>query len=192
MLHAKTAVADGRWARVGSSNLNLSSWLANWELDVAVEDERFGHEMEEAYAADLSRATEVVLGARRPRTRGRPPRSRAPHRRREGSAVAAAGALRLGNAVGAALGGYRVLGPAEARLLALAAVVLLVLGAVTLTWPEIAAIPPAVLSVWLAIALLVKAWKLRRARRREMGGGDEPARAAGGDAGGEGFTRADR
>ena len=29
MLHAKTAVADGRWSRVGSSNLNVSSWLAN-------------------------------------------------------------------------------------------------------------------------------------------------------------------
>ena len=33
MLHAKTAVADHRWARVGSSNLNVSSWLANWELE---------------------------------------------------------------------------------------------------------------------------------------------------------------
>ena len=26
MLHAKTAVADGQWARVGSSNLNIASW----------------------------------------------------------------------------------------------------------------------------------------------------------------------
>ena len=26
MLHAKTAVADGQWARVGSTNLNLASW----------------------------------------------------------------------------------------------------------------------------------------------------------------------
>jgi cardiolipin synthase len=29
MLHAKTAVADGHWARVGSTNLNLASWLGN-------------------------------------------------------------------------------------------------------------------------------------------------------------------
>ena len=35
MLHAKTAVADGQWARVGSSNLNIASWLGNHELDVA-------------------------------------------------------------------------------------------------------------------------------------------------------------
>ena len=53
MLHAKTAVADGRWARVGSTNLNLQSWIGNWELDVAVEDERFAARMEEMYLDDL-------------------------------------------------------------------------------------------------------------------------------------------
>jgi cardiolipin synthase len=37
MLHAKTAVADGHWARVGSTNLNLASWFGNCELDVVVE-----------------------------------------------------------------------------------------------------------------------------------------------------------
>ena len=31
MLHAKTAVADGHWARVGSTNLNISSWFGNCE-----------------------------------------------------------------------------------------------------------------------------------------------------------------
>jgi phosphatidylserine/phosphatidylglycerophosphate/cardiolipin synthase-like enzyme len=39
MVHAKTAVADGRWARIGSTNLNISSWIGNWELDVVIEDE---------------------------------------------------------------------------------------------------------------------------------------------------------
>ena len=32
MMHAKTAVADGRWARIESTNLNINSWLGNWEL----------------------------------------------------------------------------------------------------------------------------------------------------------------
>ena len=41
MLHAKTAVADGRWSRVGSTNLNIASWATNWELDVVVEDAAF-------------------------------------------------------------------------------------------------------------------------------------------------------
>ena len=51
MVHAKTAVADGRWTRIGSTNLNVSSWLGNWELDVGIEDEGIAREM----AADLPR-----------------------------------------------------------------------------------------------------------------------------------------
>ncbi|HLI33812.1 MAG TPA: phospholipase D-like domain-containing protein [Terriglobia bacterium] len=54
MLHAKTAVADGRWARVGSTNLNLASWIGNWELDVVVEDDLFAREMEQMYLDDLA------------------------------------------------------------------------------------------------------------------------------------------
>ncbi|MGH9901039.1 MAG: phospholipase D-like domain-containing protein, partial [Pyrinomonadaceae bacterium] len=65
MLHAKTAVADGRWARVGSTNLNVASWLGNWELDVAVEDEEFARGMEEMYLADLDHSTEIVLNERK-------------------------------------------------------------------------------------------------------------------------------
>ena len=61
MLHAKTAVADGRWARVGSSNLNLASWIGNCELDIAIEDETFARCMETQYETDLSNATEIVL-----------------------------------------------------------------------------------------------------------------------------------
>jgi cardiolipin synthase len=61
MLHAKTAVADGRWARVGSSNLNLASWIGNCELDIAIEDEAFARCMETQYETDLSNATEIVL-----------------------------------------------------------------------------------------------------------------------------------
>lgn len=63
MLHAKTAVADSRWARVGSTNLNLTSWIGNWELDVAVQDEPFAAAMEQMYLEDVSHATEVVLTA---------------------------------------------------------------------------------------------------------------------------------
>ncbi|HTE16718.1 MAG TPA: phospholipase D-like domain-containing protein, partial [Burkholderiales bacterium] len=61
MLHAKTAVADGLWARVGSTNLNITSWIGNYELDVAVEDANFAAQMEAAYEEDLTNATEIVL-----------------------------------------------------------------------------------------------------------------------------------
>ena len=64
MLHAKTAVADGRWARVGSTNLNVASWFGNCELDAVIEDEPFAREMEEMYLQDLENATEIVLDAK--------------------------------------------------------------------------------------------------------------------------------
>src|SRR5664279_4425992 len=60
MLHAKTAVADGRWARVGSSNLNPASFISNYEIDVAMEDVGLAREMEDMFLADLENATEIV------------------------------------------------------------------------------------------------------------------------------------
>jgi len=65
MVHAKTAVADGRWARVGSTNLNLASWIGNWELDVIAEDEPFSQEMESMYLQGLAHSVEIVLHERR-------------------------------------------------------------------------------------------------------------------------------
>jgi cardiolipin synthase A/B len=39
ILHAKTSVAEGRWAPVGSTNLDIGSWLGNCELAIVAEDE---------------------------------------------------------------------------------------------------------------------------------------------------------
>jgi CDP-diacylglycerol--glycerol-3-phosphate 3-phosphatidyltransferase/cardiolipin synthase len=64
MVHAKTAVADGRWTRIGSTNLNLSSWLGNWELDVGIEDEGIASEMAATFLDDLTDATEIVITPR--------------------------------------------------------------------------------------------------------------------------------
>ena len=77
MLHAKTAVADGGWSRVGSTNLNLASWMSNYELDVAIEDERFSEQMAAQYEDDLQHATEIVL-TRRNRVRRAPKPNAAP------------------------------------------------------------------------------------------------------------------
>src|SRR5205085_4720745 len=92
MIHAKTAVVDGRWARVGSTNLNIASWMGNWELDVTVEDEGFAREVEEMYRRDLENSTEIVLSERRrvrPVTR-RPKGRRRARGSRKGSASRAA------------------------------------------------------------------------------------------------------
>jgi cardiolipin synthase A/B len=60
MIHAKTAVADGTWSRIGSSNMNLASLLGNWELDVAILDRDFAGELEDLFLHDLSSAVEVA------------------------------------------------------------------------------------------------------------------------------------
>jgi cardiolipin synthase len=174
MMHAKTAVADDLWARVGSTNLNFVSWMQNWELDVAVEDPAFAKQMAAMYQEDLARSTEIVLTRqnrvrrsddalipeRAPRAASTGARAR---RATSGSAGrAAAGALSVGNALGAALTGRRVLGPAEAGFLAKLAIVGLVIALISLLWPRLLAIPLGIIAAWLGITMFIKAWKLNR------------------------------
>ena len=163
MMHAKTAVADGRWARVGSTNLNPASWLGNWELDVVVENERFGQAMEQMFLNDLSTSTEIVLTeGRRVRPTPTSERTRRPATRASGSAGrAAAGAIRLGNTVGAAITNRRALGPAEASIMQITASLLTGLALVAYLWPRVVAVPLAVISVWCAVSLVIKAHRLR-------------------------------
>lgn len=183
MLHAKTGVADGRWARVGSTNLNLASWMGNWELDVAVEDGAFARDLEEVFEEDLENATEVVLGERRRLRRG-PRRLVGHHKRREGSAVATAGAIRLGNTVGAALGGHRVLGPEEARLLLGGGAALLATAALAIAFPWIVLAPVVAVLAWLGIALVLESVRARRGRPGDRAPGEVPA-PEGGETGAE-------
>jgi len=164
MMHAKTAVADGQWARVGSTNLNLTSWLGNWELDVIVEDQRFARKMEVMYEEDLSHATEIVIGLRRRRpivvARGMPQRRRKAVGGR--TTRAAAGVMRIGNAVGAAMTNRRKLGPAEAVIMLWSAAILVLFSVLAFIWPKAIAYPLVVISMWLAISLFVRGFKLRR------------------------------
>jgi cardiolipin synthase len=166
MLHAKTAVVDGRWARVGSSNLNLASWLGNCELDAVIEDAAFAREMEEMYLRDLSNATELVLDARkkvRPRAALAPAQALAARTRGRGSAGrAAAGAVRLGSALGAAFTNRRVLEPIEARLMSSAGLALLALALLFAAFPRLLAIPSALVLAWVGVALLQRGWALYR------------------------------
>lgn len=171
MLHAKTAVADGHWARVGSTNLNVASWLGNWELDVAVEDERAAREMEEMFLKDLAHSTEIILSAkRRVRSSDSPER---PHRERgigrKGAGRVAAGAIGVGNAVGAAITNHRLLGPAEAKIMLGAGLLLAGLTIVAVLWPRWITIPQAVIGGWTALALLIRAYRLHIGGRESAG-----------------------
>jgi cardiolipin synthase len=168
MLHAKTAVADDRWARVGSTNLNLASWLSNYELDVGIEDARVARVLAAKYEEDLTRSTEIVLTRRnRVRRAGAPagpaPRPRdAPRRAMSGSAGrAAAGAVSVSSALGAALTNRRTLGPAEAGLLVIMAVIAISFAVIAAIWPYVVAWPLAVLTMWLGVAWALKAHALR-------------------------------
>lgn len=157
MLHAKTAVADARWSRVGSTNLNPASWLGNWELDVVVEDEGFGSAMEAMYESDLANATEILLERRQ---KVRPiDAKRTPRRRGSGGSAtrAAAGALRIGNAIGSAIVARHVTGPAERRLFAQGGTILGLVAIVAFLWPPMLAWPVGAISLWLSVALLLRA-----------------------------------
>ena len=179
MLHAKTAVADSKWARVGSTNLNIASWLGNLELDVVVEDAAFAKRMEQMYLDDLENSTEVVLDARH--------KLRAPNepihyprriKRGGGSAGrAAAGALRISNAVGAAFTNRRVLEPVEARLMLMAGILLLILAALFVFFPRALSYPLSVLIAWIALSLLYRGYKLHFAQDW-LDGKEKPAEAA--------------
>jgi cardiolipin synthase len=143
MMHAKTAVADGRWARVGSTNLNITGWFSNYELDVIAEDEGFAREMEQAYLQDLDHATELVL---------------------EG-----AGAVRIGAAVGAALTAKeRTLAPVDVRVSLIAGAVLLASALLFVLFPRVLAVPVAVLLAWFAAALLYRGYREHRRERRAV------------------------
>ena len=179
MIHAKTAVVDGKWARVGSTNLNVASWMGNWELDVTIEDERFAHEMEEMYCRDLEHSTEIVISHRR---RVRPvdrPERKLPRRgrgsRRGSASRAAAGAIGIGSAVGAAITNRRLLGPAEARVMGLSAAFLLVLSFVAVKWPRVITYPLAFVGAWTGLAVLFRAYKLHRRGVKDDLAGKKPA-----------------
>ena len=62
VLHAKTAVVDGRWATVGSTNLDHLSLLVNLEVNAVFDDARVATALEDLFLEDL-RATHLVTPA---------------------------------------------------------------------------------------------------------------------------------
>ncbi|MEP7096311.1 MAG: phospholipase D-like domain-containing protein, partial [Dokdonella sp.] len=166
MLHAKTAVADSRWARVGSSNLNIASWLGNCEIDLAIEDAEFARQMEAQYRSDLDNATEIVLKMSRRQHRSSGSEKSTSARPQSGSSShAAASAMRIANSLGAAIMNRRVLGPAESGPLLVAGSVLLVCAVLTLIWPRVIAWPLAVLAIWIGTSLIIRYLDVRKRGR---------------------------
>lgn len=63
VLHAKTAVIDGVWGTVGSTNIDTRSFLHNKEINVIVFDEEFGAALEKAFSEDLSYSKEITAAS---------------------------------------------------------------------------------------------------------------------------------
>jgi cardiolipin synthase len=172
MVHAKTLVADHRWARVGSSNLNVSSLYGNYELDVLADDPVAAEVLAAQFRRDLQKSREVVLSPRRMRLPARLVRAPAtaeagahaddptatPHKRSgyELSAVAVV-ALR------------RVAGRLRRTLAGSVALFFLTVGVLLLVFPRVMGILIAAVMFWLSLGFAVYAFGKRRARGRDDG-----------------------
>jgi cardiolipin synthase len=180
MIHAKTAVADGVWTRVGSSNQNLQSLVGNWELDVAITDRHFATAMEAQFETDLAssveirllaspqspsvfrerRAVERVL-AESPEDERKPSRAEARANRRRsfrGSEVSRlVGRLaRAGSVLLRALIGERLIGREDVGWIAIVGVLLMAIGVGGALYPAWLGWPLAFFIFWLGVAALIR------------------------------------
>ena len=70
MLHAKTALIDGVWSTIGSTNLDWRSFLHNDEVNAVVLGQEFGAQMRAMFEADLAASEPITLEAWRQRPLG--------------------------------------------------------------------------------------------------------------------------
>ena len=68
LLHAKTALIDGVWSTVGSTNLDWRSFLHNQEVNAVVLGPAFGTQMRASFNDDVANSDEITLEAWRKRT----------------------------------------------------------------------------------------------------------------------------
>jgi cardiolipin synthase len=164
MLHAKTAVADGCWTRIGSSNSNLASWVSNRELDVTIKDADLAAQMMAMYEADLGNSTEVVLGSGRlglakPVSSGEKKYSRS---RQTSAGRFLSGAIGFGSTLGASFSQRRTLGRADSLIISGAGLLFLLLGLIGVLAPRVLAWPLGAVALWTSFGLLIHGWKLWR------------------------------
>jgi cardiolipin synthase A/B len=61
ILHSKTALIDGVWATVGSTNMDWRSFLHNQEVNAVVLGAEFGKQVQAMFAKDLAQSDTVTL-----------------------------------------------------------------------------------------------------------------------------------
>jgi cardiolipin synthase len=164
MLHAKTAVADGCWTRIGSSNSNLASWVSNRELDVTIKDADLAGQMMALYEADIGNSTEVVLrsgrlGLAKPVSSGEKKYARSPQ---TSAGRLLSGAIGFGSTLGASFSQRRTLGRSDSLIIAGGGFLVLLLGLIGVFLPRVLAWPQAAAALWTAFGLLSHGLKLWR------------------------------
>ena len=168
MVHAKTAVADGCWTRIGSSNSNLASWLSNRELDVTVKDHALAAQMEAMYEEDMGNSTEVVLG--RGRTGFDKPVSSAGSGSQRHKAAARgrvlSGAIGLGSTITASFSHRRNLQSGETLVVVGGGAALVALGVIAILLPHVIAWVVAIAAIWPGAGLMLHALRLSRTNQR--------------------------
>jgi cardiolipin synthase len=195
MMHAKTSVSDGIWSRVGSSNINMTSLLGNWEIDVAVLDEDFAAQLEALYLADLASSVEIVLPHAHwaveghlnrldqlerepPKASLEPTGTLGERLERELRGIRASGSsgwrladlMRAGSVFGTAIAGHRPLGREDRTLLGTVSAVTLGVALLFAIFPNVFGWAIAVLLAWLGIVTGVRAFmEAREARIEERG-----------------------
>ena len=60
MVHAKTSTIDGRWATVGTANIDRLSMTGNYEINVEFIDAEMAAQMERIFATDLGNSVELT------------------------------------------------------------------------------------------------------------------------------------
>lgn len=174
MMHAKTAVADGAWCRVGSSNLNSASLMGNWELDVGVLDRGLAAQLEGLFLADLASSREIVLPGRlltgNTRQESLDPQGTLPERlernlRTLGShgRIGMAPLVRAGSLLGGALAGNRPLGREDRTVLGTVSVIIVILAVLGLLFPTMVGWMFSALAFWFGGVTGIRA--LAQARR---------------------------
>jgi cardiolipin synthase len=61
LLHAKTALIDGVWSTIGSTNLDRRSFLHNQEINAVVLGPEFGAQMQTMFDADIAVSDAITL-----------------------------------------------------------------------------------------------------------------------------------
>jgi cardiolipin synthase len=63
LMHAKTIVADGVWATIGSTNFDNRSFALNQEINVTIYDKGVAQKLEQIFQDDLKYSKEITYEA---------------------------------------------------------------------------------------------------------------------------------